>query len=159
MVRRVEWKQTNEILTELINQIGDHTAYSFKSDSYIPGSNLAVPGVFYCIILQNSTSASIDSDLGLWVSQYSYAPSQSYSYVSVRATLLFSIVIAFITFGVEGQWQSWCLFSYNTLSYQHQFSSWLWSISISPLWKTPHILRGLDYFSALLSSAFTASFH
>ena len=59
---------------EPIDQIGGHIAYSFEKDSYLPGSNLAVPGVFYCIILQNSNSASLDSGLGLWVSQYSYTP-------------------------------------------------------------------------------------
>ena len=58
---------------ELIDQIGGNIAYSFESDSYLPGSNLAVPGVLYCIVLQNSTSTSLDSSLGLLVSQYSYA--------------------------------------------------------------------------------------
>ena len=63
------------ILMKLINQIGGHTAYFVETGSYLPGSNLAVPMVFYCIILQNSTSTSLSSGLGLWVSQYSNAPS------------------------------------------------------------------------------------
>ena len=50
---------------ELINQMGGNTAYSFTEEAYIPDSNLAVPGVFYCIILQNSFSVSLAGGLGL----------------------------------------------------------------------------------------------
>lgn len=104
-----------------ISKVGNHEAYSFQDQGYVPGTNLAVPNVFYCIIISNTaTLSSLDPGMKLCVAKA--VSTRTACCIAIcwrrhgrlRFILAFNIAMTYLTFILEGKQANECISSINS---------------------------------------------
>lgn len=104
-----------------ILKLGNHEVFSFTDQAYEPGSNLAVPNIFYCVIIQNTaTPSSLDPGMQLYVAKA--FSNRTACCIAIywrrhgrfRFILAFNIAVTYLTFILEGKQANECISTINS---------------------------------------------